>query len=374
MREGDLLFETLRLQPRIDAAMLATAWRVASARGLMALADFELSHGWLLRRLRETGADRDAPRAFVEALTRRVRDDAARALLVDAEALNAVARLDALGLPCVLLKGAARRAAAGRWPCADARFTTDVDLLVPAAEAQRAFEGLQAAGYRTFRNTNPSYHLPALMGPGGVAVELHTSLNHTLPADEAWRRMAGGALDITWQGHLVRVPSTTESLWHGLVHAEPHKLEAWRLRLLLDGAAPLAGSDPIDWSAIATRLNAGEVPDVLAARRWLGAAAQLAGITVPDVILGNTAAFDAPRALRWRLAVLARRKNAGMGARLLEEGTRVELGWPPAESVPGSGTLKQLRRQLGGQAARSIYRSWRARDARGTAAVTPSPP
>jgi len=314
----------------------------------------------MLRRLSESGADREAPREFVDHLAARVRSAAARALLVDAEAASTLAQLEAAGIACVLLKGVARRAAAGRWPCVDARTTTDVDLLVRAADATRAWGAMQAAGYRPVSYANPTYHLPALIGPGRVAVELHTSLTAALPADEAWRRMAGDALEIDWQGHRVRIPAATELLWHGVIHAQPHELKAWRLRYLLDAAAPLAGDDPINWKTVAARLDAGEVPDAGIARRWLGAAADLAGVQIPASVTAGAAPFDIPTALGWRLAVLARTGDAGLGARLLEEGTRMELGMPPAEVVPGTGMFKQTRRWLGGRAARGIYRLWRA--------------
>jgi hypothetical protein len=195
-------------------------------------------------------------------------------------------------------------------------------------------------------------------------VELHTELTGTEEPGVAWRRMAETATEGRWQGHSVRLPSATEMLWHGLVHAEPRDLAAWRLRLLLDAAAPLAGPEPIDWPAIEARLGAGEMPDVGAARRWLDAAAQLAGVTIPGEAAATVTRFDVARALRWRLAVLAKRQDKGLGARLLEEGTRVELGRPLARAEAGSGALKRLRRQLGGRAARGIYHRWRARDAR----------
>ena len=103
MRAADLLFETLRLRQRRSDAELRDAWSRTSARGLERLADYERAHAWILRRLRETGADRAAPSAFVDALASRARDDAARALLVDAEASSVLTKLEAMGVACVLL-------------------------------------------------------------------------------------------------------------------------------------------------------------------------------------------------------------------------------------------------------------------------------
>ena len=207
MRTADVLFETLVLRSRVPSRQLADSWRTMPARGLAALAAYEGGAIWILRRLREIGAVAVAPSALVAGIAARARSDAALNLLVDAEAARVLRRLDAAGIPCVLIKGVARRAGVGRWPFADARLTRDVDVIVPAAEAQRAWDDLASNGYhRSSEVTAPHHHhLPALIGEGRVGVELHTSLARELPASEAWRRANVGSLEVEWQGVGVRV-------------------------------------------------------------------------------------------------------------------------------------------------------------------------
>ena len=80
MRAADVLFETLRLRPRLDDAALREAWSLADVRGLDRLANYEHAHAWILRRLRESGAAQFAPQALVDTLARRVRDTEVRNL------------------------------------------------------------------------------------------------------------------------------------------------------------------------------------------------------------------------------------------------------------------------------------------------------
>jgi hypothetical protein len=66
------------------------------------------------------------------------------------------------------------------------------------------------------------------------------------------------------------------------------------------------------------------------------------------------------RALSWRLAVLPRGGESGFTGRLLDEGTRVELGLGFAPVVEGAAPFKQTRRWVAGRVARAAYRIWRA--------------
>ena len=58
--------------------------------------------------------------------------------------------------------------------------------------------------------------------------------------------------------------------------------------------------------------------------------------------------------------MLSRGADEGFIARLLEEGTRVELGLEVAPVVKGTGPFKQTRRWLAVRMARLAYRAWRA--------------
>ena len=98
-------------------------------------------------------------------------------MLVDAEAEGLLRYLSARGVPYVLIKGTARRAAAGRYPFADARATRDVDVLLPAACVPEVWSALRRDGWPFATDpaaTPPDhYHPPPLLGPHRVGVELH---------------------------------------------------------------------------------------------------------------------------------------------------------------------------------------------------------
>ncbi len=358
MSAAALLVATLRPGAR---RVPPGAWGTVPAPAMLALVDHERGAQWLLRRLGAGSGEPSAPRELVEGLRRRSRDELARCLLVDEETADLVGWLDAGQVPHVLLKGAARRAAAAQYPCADARLTRDVDVLVPAADLDRAWQGLVRRGYRRISDAVSPHHAPPLIGPRRVAVELHTSMAHHLPADEAWRRAGHGAITTRWRGRDVVVPSATELLWHGLAHALLHGTAAFRLRYLIDGVSILAGDQPLDWDRVADRLAAGEAGDAIPARRWLGAAAALADREVPRAVLGGVAPFPLEQALAWRLFVLdgfARQPRIAEG--LIEEGTRAGLGLPPRGPVAGTGPGIRLRRLAAARAARLAFLGWRA--------------
>ena len=360
VRAAELFFETLVLRPRVPAATLAGAWRGVRPGALAVLAEFEGSAQWMWRRLREIGASDAAPAPFARAVAERARRDAARNLLVEAEAERVIRRLNELGVPVVLIKGIARRVLPARWPYGDARATNDVDVLVRAGDAERVWQDFVARGYHRYNEFEaPPHELPPIVGAGRVSVDIHVSLSRALPASEAWRRATTGSLELEWRGLQVRVPCAGELLWHGLTHALRHEVGAWRLRFFLDGAAILASGDPVEWDSLRSRLDAAEV-DPAVARRWLDAAAQLAGVELPEGVSPVGPRFDARRMLRWRLAVLARGGDAGFTGRLLEEGTRVETGSPATPQVQGAPPWKRARRLVAGRVARSVYRIWRA--------------
>lgn len=362
MEAAELLLETLRLRPRLPAEDLARHWSSVDPAGLHALARFEGASMWIMARLSAVRADAVAPPSLVEPLRRDTSGGAARNMLVDATADAVLDFLDGERIPCVLLKGIARRAAGSRFPCGDARTTHDVDLLVRAEDAVRAFDRLVASGYGRISegvHLTP-HHLPALIGPQRVGVELHTSMSHTLPPADAWARANDGRRDALWNGRHVVIPSATELLWHGMAHALQHDAAAWRLRFFQDAATVLAGNQPIEWERVAARLHDGEIDPDRAPLGWLAAAAQLAGVALPPGIENGERRFDVSRALRWRLAVLRRWSDAGFGGRLLEEGTRSMLGAPFEPPNEAWGAWKRTRRQLGALAARAVFGVWRA--------------
>jgi len=350
----------------------------SSADAIAAWAGWEQGEQWLLRRLGQVAALEAAPARLVEALRRASRAHAQAGMAVDADTGSVVRALAAHNIPCVLLKGPARRAAAGLYPLADARRTSDVDVLVQTSQAEAAWRLLASSGYAPLEPFDPAHaqpgeselwapsrhHLRPLTRPGGAAVELHVSTAWELPAAEAWSRSTAGAREIEWQGLTVRVPSATELLWHGLTHAQRWASQSrgpstWILRYWLDAAAIQAAAD-VDWSHIAERLGGPELPDAARARLWLSAAAQLAGVPLPPSIAA-TRAFPLPEVLRWRLVVFTRTgADSRWRDKLLDEATRAELRLPLMPLVSERPLPIQLRRRTASLLARAVYVTWRS--------------
>ena len=353
---SDLLVDTLRLDGA--ATGLAERWAAADERGVAALTRREGAAQWLTRRL-----SRAAPGAGpVATLAGDARGELARNLLVDEAADVALRFLAERSVPTVPIKGTARRAAAALYPWADARATHDVDLLVPAGSARVAWEAFRAAGYDYATDpaaTPPGlFHQPPLAGPHRVGIELHESTATRVSAAEAWRRASDGADTVHWRGHDLRIPSATELLWHGAVHAVRHGPTGFRLRFFLDGAAILATERPVDWDEVANRLATGaDGADPRLIRAWLVAAAELAGV-VPAL---SGPGFSVRRALGWRLAVV---RHCGGRPRtvqtLFEEGTRAELGLVRRPALAASPAYVRTRRRATALVARLLYRAWRA--------------
>ena len=359
-----LLVDTLRLDGAPLAAGARAAWGLVDAPAVAAAVTWEGGALWLLRRLVESRLEDAAPAGLIAALRKVGVDERARCLLVDAQTEDVLRDLCARGVPHVLIKGSARRAAAQRYPYADARATRDVDVLLPAPSVRLVWESWRAEGwpYATDPSLTPAehYHPPPLLGRHRVGVELHESTGHAFPPEEGWRRANDGAADLEWHGIAVRVPSATELLWHGLTHAVATGPHGFTLRYFLDGASILGSGVAVDWDRVAARLDAAEDVDSARARAWLGAAAVLAGVALPERVQRGTPPFHVARALAWRLTILGRGPDEGLTARLLEEGTRSELGMPVAPVVTGTGAFKQTRRWVAGRVARAAYRAWRA--------------
>ena len=372
---ADVVLTTLCSHPHVDVAGLGKRWAGLSTTGLAALTEYEGSVLWLHRRLGDLKLLDSVPPPFVEWLSARARRLAARNLLVDAQRDELVAMLNDLSVPHVLLKGAAWRLVADRYPYADARVTTDVDVLVPEQLARPTWERLRGAGFATPSGQTAQYaahfHLPPLANGRAVKVELHTSTSDYLAAPLAWRRFDRSAQVASCGGGATRVPAATELFWHAITHAPLPEPYAFRLRFFQDAAVGWTAGTEIDWNEIATRLGSAELPDGALARRWVGGAARLSGAAAAVGGIGPAPALDLTRALSWRLTVfrlLGPRRTAGpvwgpqamrRGRRLLiDAGVRAELGLPA--SAPGHGTpLDRLGRHLAVRLARACHRTWR---------------
>jgi len=377
-----LLLEILRLgrgPPPSRTEETADRWSAMSASpGLACLIRYEGAELWLYRRLRELGIP-SAPR-FEEELRQAAYRDTIRGLRIDDETVAVLTLFGNAGIPCVLIKGQARRAATSLYPWANARSSSDVDLLLPADRAQQGWDLLQATGYVPAVDPlafGTTHHLMPVWSSRRVAVELHLSTSSRVTPEEAWRRATDRADQLTWSGLPVTVPSATELLWHGLAHAfhAYHFPAATRLRSLLDGAAILAPGGVIDWEGIRSRIHTTEVrgkgggtdgdfvvpPELQLG--WLGAAATLAGVTLPPA-LEVTRSLPMGTLLHWRHTVHQLPVGRAARGRLLEEAARCELHLPVTPSPPAVARWKRARRAVGSAAARACYRTWRTLSAR----------
>ncbi len=362
MTDAGLLVDTLRLTPKADVGVLDQRWAHTDARALIELADQEGAALWLQRRVKALGLTLVADaRDMLIAAARR---DAANALRVDAELEAVLPILDASDLPVALLKSAAMRRLVARIPYGNARAPVDVDLLLPTKVAQRAWDLLVEQGYTQRPELSPpadGHHLPVLISPRGVAVELHVSTLGAVPPNEAWRRATFEGVTTMFAGRARPIPSDTELLWHAISHAVSHieerALPGLRLKTWLDAAALLTSEPTIDWNRIEDRLDSAEMASQEIARRWLRTAADFSGRPLPPEArrLRNAIPLQVKRMVSWRLRTNARHPHdGGWKSRLLEEGARGEVGTRLEPSFSPAPAWLRLRHTI----ATHVARGW----------------
>lgn len=308
MTAARLLLDTLRFRGAPPRERLAAAWEAVDIRGLPELIEFEGCGTWTFRRLRQLGVLGQIDPQLSEWLTSLTSEETARNLMIDAEADAIAAVLERLEVPAVFMKGVARRLAAERYPLADARSTSDVDLLVPQRRAWDVWNELRRLGYERTKLTKPPrpehHHLPALWCARRVGVEIHTTHAQGVPPEESWRRHDAAAMEVVRNGRRYRVPSATELFWSGTAHALRIPEDAFLLLRLLDAAVIWASDQPVEWRTIAARLDAKEIVDSVATAAWLRAAADLAGADPPLELAGRIGSYDLARELDLRLKAL----------------------------------------------------------------------
>lgn len=175
------------------------------------------------------------------------------ALLQRAELFATVQILENAGIACVALKGP--WLAWHAYPAPVLRPMRDIDLLVEKGQVEDAWSALLEAGYRSDERTNAKpfddrKHLPCLLSPQGVTVELHSRCWET--AEEAGFAMpepidtailAGAA---TTDDDPVQYPSPAHMLTTLCVHAAcSHRLDAGAL--VLCDVDYLLQHEPIAW-------------------------------------------------------------------------------------------------------------------------------
>lgn len=238
--------------------------------------------------LRGAGAYEQVPEAVRHRLTTAyhvgVAKDAARRRHLD----DVLLRLDAEGIPAMLLKGAALAETVYREP--GLRPMGDVDILVPDDDAERAHRALQDMGHVAL-SAHPEqhhHHLPPLETPDGLVIfELHRSLmppRFPLQLDAArfWHRAR--SVDAPAPAHLL--PAPEDLLLHVCVHfAQDRVRESEGALGQLCDIARLVRATDLDWDTFSHDI---ETPGVRAAVFLaLVSAVQLLRVDVPDAVVSS---------------------------------------------------------------------------------------
>jgi hypothetical protein len=179
----------------------------------------------------------------------------------------------------VILKGVAL--AYSRYARPEFRSFADLDVLLPPAQLERAYDALVAAGFESNADVPHQaghQHLPPLFAPQReIVVELHRTLfEEQSPFNIRIDRWMDRAEPATILGHQVRMLSPTDSLLHVAAHLSySHRYERHPLRSLSDILA-LVHHDDVNWHeftarARASRMDGAVVWPLAAARAWLGA-------------------------------------------------------------------------------------------------------
>jgi Uncharacterised nucleotidyltransferase len=260
--------------------------------------------------------------------------------------VDALERFAAAGIRAVPLKGL-HALLTEWWSDAAMRTMADLDILVDAAHAPRAYDLLRAAGYEEHPDPigeHADHHLPMLCD-GDVTVELHVEplvsrWSALVPAQQMLRR---AMYRPTARGVLL-LADDTDTFVHLVAHAqlqeETHALLGLPLRALFE-TAQLHG-DEINWNDVRVRFDDAGVGHVLDAhlhgtRHWFGAT------SVPEPALPHT-------------------RRAALHTRLVELGVAappVVDGWTYAVRLPRSFTAARMQEEFGPGEGEAWL--WRAR-------------
>jgi hypothetical protein len=301
--------------------------------------------------------EREAPagRAVPEAVVRRAYDrQADRSQRMLEHGVDVLDRMAAAEIRAVPLKGL-HALLAGWWRDPAMRTMADLDVLVDAADAPRAYALLLAAGYEEHPEPigeHADHHLP-MLGDGDVTVELHVE-----PLVSRWRRLVPAELMLSRAArrstaHGARLlADDTDTFVHLVAHAqlqeETYTLLGLPLRALFE-TAQLADVDihvDIRWPEVRARFERASVGHVLdahldATRRWFDA---------------STLPAPSPSGAR----------RAALHTRLVELGVaepRAVDAWTYAVRVPRSFTASRMHAEFGrGEGGTWLWRA-RARHA-----------
>lgn len=315
----------------------------------------------------ERGHDLSIPNAIRDSWRSAHRLAAIQALAVQAGLAECHGLLEQEGYQPVALKGAwlARHA----YPEPALRPMRDLDLWVPAQSILDANAALRGAGYTELEPPEMALadmvrldkHMPPLLSPRGVVVELHHRLwephgrlDHASPkADEAAIR-ARAIVD----GDGIRTLHPQDTLAHLIVHAVySHRLDCGPL--LLSDIAFLLRAAPVDWpkfwaEAAAGRWQSGARLVLELVQHWRpDAPIELAGEPAPADLLEA-----APDLL---LQELDTRQSAQLAAATLKSGpARLVQRVLGRRTAAGEAEVTRDMSHEGGALGWAMSRAWRS--------------
>lgn len=315
----------------------------------------------------ERGSDEAVPNAIRDGWRAAHRFSAIQALAMRAALEECSALLEQAGHQPIALKGAwlARHA----YPAPALRPMRDLDIWVPAEGVLSAYEVLLGCGYVMAEPPEMTLeevvrlekHMPVLLGPRGVVVELHHHLwepagrlDHASPsADEAAIR---GRAMVDSDG--IRTLAPQDTLAHLIVHAVySHRLDCGPL--LLTDIDFLLRAAPIDWpefwaAAAAGNWQSGARLVLELVQTWRpGVSIELEGDPAPAELLGM-----APDLL---LQELDTRQSAQLAAATLKAGpAKLAQRILGRRSATGEAEVTRDMSHEGGALGWAASRAWRS--------------
>ena len=202
---------------------------------------------------------------------------------------SVAAALNSHGIIPVLLKGSVHLTKTEA-PWHEARSMRDLDILVRASEAERAYRILLSLGYQSDHDPPPlDRHLPELRLPRRAgAVEIHTEAlafpaRHALSTEETFKRAKSHVFEDTQ----LEMLSPEWHLLHGLLHHQLADRGHARRMLAIKGLWEFSrvGGDvsPEGWRAIIDNAEQRDVLDVLSS--WAIQANRLFGLAAPSDLI-----------------------------------------------------------------------------------------
>lgn len=259
---------------------------------VVVLADWYRVAPLVHRRLSKGAAATGVPADVLAALRERRLTTGSRNLYLQSQQNRVLAALDGVGVPAMLLKGAALIEAV--YPDISLRPMVDLDILVPDNDIARAHRAVAAAGYRSeptpdlgapSRRPEHFYDYPALVSEDGVVVvELHRHVMigaEHFDIAEVWERASPSAVGVR---HVL--PAPEDLVLHAGIHffCDRQYSSAGSLGQLSD-IAWTVGVLGTDWDPLVRRARAYEVGGQLFLA--LLASKELLGVPVPPAVLAD---------------------------------------------------------------------------------------